>query len=300
LIYSLYNKEAEVLKKGIASLIVVLLILMVWNIASAESTTLVYTVKQGDTIWKIAKQSGISMDALLEYNPDLKNEKSLKPGMTLTIPDTSEELIPVDKEVTETHTLIVHGSKAKSGYIAQQDNIMIINGKPVKVPAYKPPARKEKKVVAVNNAAPKVTTSSDSTANYRNRYAKMSSRGFIKGNGIVKAAFKFMGVPYVFGGTTPNGFDCSGFVQYVFRMNGISTPRMAHHQYYAGTPVARSQLQPGDIVFFETYTPGISHCGIYIGNDNFIHASSSGAVKVNSLTQDYYKSRYRGGARYYQ
>ena len=103
------------------------------------------------------------------------------------------------------------------------------------------------------------------------------------GNQLVSSAYKYLGVPYVFGGNTPAGFDCSGFTKYVFSHNGINLPRMADEQYMLGNKVSRSELIPGDLVFFTTYEPGVSHTGIYVGDDNFISATSSGGIRVDSL-----------------
>lgn len=115
---------------------------------------------------------------------------------------------------------------------------------------------------------------------------------------IVDVAKQYLGVPYVWGGTTPSGFDCSGYVQYVFRQCGYSISRTATPQYSDGYRVSYSDLQPGDLVFFErTYnTSGISHVGIYIGGGEFIHAGS-GRVKISSLNESYYSSRYYGACR---
>ena len=114
---------------------------------------------------------------------------------------------------------------------------------------------------------------------------------------IVSAAMDYMGVPYVFGGTTPYGFDCSGYVQYVFANAGISLPRTADVQYEEGTPISTSELVAGDLVFFSTYTYGASHVGIYLGDNQFIHASSSCGVTISSLGEAYYSSRYIGARR---
>lgn len=114
------------------------------------------------------------------------------------------------------------------------------------------------------------------------------------GQAIVSTAKQFMGVPYVFGGTTPSGFDCSGLVQYVFKLNGLSIPRLADEQYNLGREAKRSQLVAGDLVFFTTYTAGVSHCGIYVGNGNFLHASSSRGVRIDSLDNEYWKPRFVG------
>ncbi|MBR1396074.1 MAG: C40 family peptidase, partial [Selenomonadaceae bacterium] len=86
---------------------------------------------------------------------------------------------------------------------------------------------------------------------------------------LVRTAKSYIGVPYVFGGTTPDGFDCSGFVQYVFRQQGIIIPRLADEQYLLGRSANISELNAGDLVFFTTYEAGASHCGIYVGNRQF-------------------------------
>jgi len=114
---------------------------------------------------------------------------------------------------------------------------------------------------------------------------------------IISMSMDYLGVPYVFGGTSPYGFDCSGYVQYVFAKAGINLPRTADVQYEVGTPVSTAELIPGDLVFFETYTYGASHVGIYVGDGNFIHASSSRGVTVSSLGQAYYSSHYIGARR---
>lgn len=114
---------------------------------------------------------------------------------------------------------------------------------------------------------------------------------------IVQTSMEYIGVPYVFGGTTPSGFDCSGYVRYVFANAGIYLPRMADEQYEMGMPVSTDELVAGDLVFFTTYTYGASHVGIYLGEGNFINASSSRGVAIDSLYSSYWGSCYIGARR---
>ena len=116
------------------------------------------------------------------------------------------------------------------------------------------------------------------------------------GNKIVDAAKQCLGVPYVWGGASMRGFDCSGLVYYVL---GYSPNRTATTQYNMGTYVAKSDLKPGDLVFFEgTYAAGISHVGIYVGEGKFIHAPSTGdVVKYSDLSSGYYANHYYGARR---
>lgn len=115
---------------------------------------------------------------------------------------------------------------------------------------------------------------------------------------VVSVAQNYLGVPYVWGGTSPSGFDCSGFTQYVFRQCGYSINRTAAAQYSNGSYVSYDSLQAGDLVFFaNTYSAsGITHVGIYIGGGQFIHAANGG-VKISSLSESYYSSRYYGARR---
>jgi cell wall-associated NlpC family hydrolase len=112
--------------------------------------------------------------------------------------------------------------------------------------------------------------------------------------GVVSIAMQYLGVPYRWGGASPSsGFDCSGFVMYVYAQVGVSLPHSSYSQYGMGSPVSRDQLQPGDLVFFD----GLGHVGIYVGGGSFIHAPHTGdVVKISSLT-GWYASTYVGARR---
>ncbi len=116
--------------------------------------------------------------------------------------------------------------------------------------------------------------------------------GNVASTKILKTAAQYKGVPYVFGGTTPRGFDCSGYVQYVFAKNGIRLTRTADTQAREGKFVSKKNLKPGDLVFFTTYEPGASHVGIYAGNNLFWNATSSRGIMLSNLTDSYWGPRY--------
>ena len=113
--------------------------------------------------------------------------------------------------------------------------------------------------------------------------------------GVVGIAMQFLGTPYQWGGSSPStGFDCSGFIMYVYAQLGVSLPHNAAAQYGVGTPVSRDQLQPGDLVFFN----GLGHNGLYIGGGQFIHSPHTGdVVKISSLSDSWYASTYVGARR---
>ncbi|MDE6899470.1 MAG: C40 family peptidase, partial [Oscillospiraceae bacterium] len=125
------------------------------------------------------------------------------------------------------------------------------------------------------------------------------------GADVVTTAKKYLGTRYVYGGASSKGFDCSGFTMYIYDQYGYNLPHSATSQWNSstGTTVARADLQPGDLVFFcdpaRSNGKACSHVGIYIGDGDFIHASSSrsGGVRINSLSESYYDGYYVGAKR---
>ena len=156
--------------------------------------------------------------------------------------------------------------------------------------------KKEAEAKKAKQAAVKKTTKTTATASAKSiPYAAPSS----KGQQIVNEASKYLGVRYVYGGTSPSGFDCSGLVQYVCRKVGVSVNRTSRDQYKNGVAVAKSDLQPGDLVFFSKGS-SISHVGIYAGNGQVIHAPSPGKrVCYIALSSMCSYSRYVGARRVY-
>lgn len=112
-----------------------------------------------------------------------------------------------------------------------------------------------------------------------------------KSQQIMDEAKKYIGTPYVYGGSTPTGFDCSGYVQYVYGKVGLTIPRTTATQWAGLTSI--STPRPGDLVFFNTSGAGVSHVGIYLGNNQFIHAGSTGVI-IADMSNSYWKPKYLG------
>lgn len=117
---------------------------------------------------------------------------------------------------------------------------------------------------------------------------------------LIAYAERFIGVRYLWGGTTPSGFDCSGYTQYVFRNSGINLPRVSQDQFNVGTTVSKGDLKPGDLVFFSTYGPGATHVGIFIGGDSMIDSESRGVTVTSLFSNNYWSPRYIGARRVIQ
>lgn len=112
---------------------------------------------------------------------------------------------------------------------------------------------------------------------------------------VVSTALSMKGRPYRYGGSTPAGFDCSGLIQYSFRKVGVPVPRTSYAQYKASLPVYISRIQPGDLLFFRTNGMFVSHVGLYIGDNRFVHAAGKDQpVKVDNLDSDYWQKHLVG------
>ena len=157
----------------------------------------------------------------------------------------------------------------------------------------------EKPASSGSTSSSNSNTSSNSTASSNTSASTAKPTGSVTGSQIVETAKKYLGIPYVYGGSTPSGFDCSGLVYYVLKSHGIKVSRSSAAMYSCGTPISKSELQPGDLVFFQgTYKAGISHVGIYVGNGKFIHSPQRGdVVSFADLNSAYYTSHYYGAIR---
>lgn len=231
---------------------------LVLGLQAASAETL-YSARKGDTLTNVAKRHQLSVDTLLKANPAQSASSQLAEGLILVIPDGEEHAAREEAVAPKATAIRIEGATQVA--VAGEDEFVL-----------------------------------DRSGDYRRRPSLNSRRGMLL-NGVTRSAHRFMGTPYVFGGTSEGGIDCSGFTMRVFMMNGIRLPRTADVQYSVGSPVGKGKEESGDLVFFETYCPGPSHVGIYLGGGNFIHASSSRGVTVSNLSDSYFKNRYLGAKR---
>ena len=118
---------------------------------------------------------------------------------------------------------------------------------------------------------------------------------------IVKSALSLVGTPYRYGGSSTKGFDCCGFVMYVYALNHISVPRTSREQFSSAKPIDLDDIQKGDLLFYRINSKAISHVGIYIGDGQFVHSSVPGSyVRVERIDQEYWEKYFAGAATFLQ
>jgi len=241
------------------------------HIAKSRKAGKKYLVKKGDTLLALAKKYHTTVAALQKAN-GLKKGSVLKLGQTLTIPKSATV------------------NKSKKVKVAKRTS-----KKAEKKLARTLTRIKSEKIAKVKVKRSKKFSLSDIVFGSSQKLPPKSKK-------IISLAKQKLGKRYVWGATGQrNTFDCSGFTTYVCKKNGICLPRRAIQQSKVGKPVKRSELQPGDLVFFDTSKQRkgyVNHVGIYIGNGKFIHASSAKKkVVITSLNKPFYKQRFKGARR---
>lgn len=244
-----------------------------------------YAVNPDETLADIAWKYQVDLGLLLDYN-DLNDPDMLTVGRKLVLPGGKmrADAVPAPAPIVEAPVARPAAPIVQAPVVQAPAAAAAPAPKPVAAaPAPKPVAQAP---------APKPAPAPEPAA-------EPASSGGGGGGSVVAAAMKYVGYRYVFGGTSPAGFDCSGFVYYIHNRLGIPTGRGMWQQYNGGAHIPMSALQPGDTVFFaNTYMAGLSHDGIYIGGGRFVHASDeSTGVTISNLYSSYWQGHYAGATR---
>lgn len=257
-------------------------LLFIPNLALADQ---VYTVRSGDTLYaiaqryhttvsEIAKANGIDSRKPIRSDQELRIPSDLPPMGTTAV--VTRDHVQVRANGTRLVATLSKGSEVR--FLEKKDGqyaVKLSNGLMGRVPV--------DSIEFVPGESQAETT--------------VDRQAF--GREIARTAYAYRGSRYRRGGMSSRGFDCSGFVKYVYERQGVKLPRTSYDMFKVGTTVAKNDLKEGDLVFFaNTYRRGISHVGMYVGDGEFIHASTTrGGVRVDRLDDAYYRGRYAGARR---
>lgn len=272
--------------------------------AQLDSTS-VYIVVSGDTLSKIASQHKISLSNLMKWNNITGH--LIYPGQKLKVSNGADQAATAPVK-TQPATSVSNPSKPTVEPAKQAQTEYIIKSGDTLSGIGKQFGMSVKELKTLNNlksdliyAGQKLLVNKDGAVIAPAEPAKSPAPVKPVQNDEVEVltiAQDLLGIPYVWAGSTPEGFDCSGFIYYAFNKAGMKMGRYSSEGYY-NRAYYINDPQPGDLVFFEnTYKQGISHMGIYLGNNEFIHASDSG-VTISNLDNPYYKKHFDGFKRFY-
>ncbi|OKL36379.1 LysM peptidoglycan-binding domain-containing protein [Domibacillus mangrovi] len=259
--------------------------------STTTTSTSTYTVKSGDSLGIIASRYKTTVASLKQLN-GLKSDV-IYAGQKLKVsgkstPTTSQPSTTVPS--TTGGTYIVKSGDSLS---------MIASRNGMTVSALKQMNSLKSDVIFVGQKLKVAAGSKEETPMNPPNVSNPSSAGSYSSAGLLSIANSMLGVPYVWGGSSPSGFDCSGFIYYAYKQAGKSVPRTNTEGFYSRS-YEISSPKAGDLVFFSnTYKKGISHMGIYIGGNQFIHASSSQGITVSSMDNSYFASKFDSFKRFY-
>lgn len=240
--------------------------------ASADGNT--YTVQSGDSLWKISQNNHVTVDQLKTWNQLSSDTIYVNQNLLIVPPASSAPAPAVSTKATVSYTVkagdtLYAIAKTFGTTVADLKSINGLTSDLIQI------GQQLKISNGATTTPPLVTAPSIS-----------------KAQTVIDEAKKYIGVPYVWGGSTTAGFDCSGLVNYVFNKEGVAVPRTVATLWAAEKPVSAPNM--GDLVFFDiNQTGNPTHVGIYIGDNKFIHAGSNG-VTISDLTLTYWKTRYLG------
>ncbi len=283
---------------------------------SSAALAATHTVRTGDTLWELSRKYGVSTQAIARAN-GISEEATLQPGQKLTIPGSSSSGTSSRTPSSGGRQGVVQKSAPlraepstqgrKLGTLPAGTRVQILQTKwdwhQVRTPSGS--------TGWVGGFLVKVTQSAPAPASRSARSARQpsatgrtasapssSAQPAAGSSSAVRTAMNHLGARYRYGGSSRGGFDCSGFTRYVYAKHGVVLPHNSAAQFQKGTPVSKSDLQPGDLVFFSRGGRAIGHVGVYIGNGKFVHASNPrGGVRVDSLTTGTYARTYVGARR---
>ncbi|WP_062439142.1 C40 family peptidase [Thalassobacillus devorans] len=259
--------------------------------SSSSSNATTYTVKSGDTLSKIGAQFGVNYRDIMKWNNI--SSHIIYVGQTLKLEGTSSS------QSTSTDSSSSNTSSSSSTYTVKSGDYLSKIASQYGV-SYRDIMKWNNlnstiihvgQKLSINGSSSTPTQTSTSSSSSSTTQTSTSSNT----SGLISTAKQYIGTPYVWGGTSPSGFDCSGYLNYVFAKNGTNLPRTVAQIHSVGKSV--NSPSAGDLVFFETYKAGPSHAGIYLGNGQFIHSGSSG-VTISDMNISYWKSRYLGAKSY--
>lgn len=287
------------------------------SFASAHEPT--YTVKSGDTLWRISQGQDVTVKNLIDWNHLSPN--TLKVGQVISLDPPTANTSYIFYTVKSGDSLSVI-AKTYNTNISELQSINKISSYTIRIgQVLKVPSNSNVSSVTSSQTNTYTVKSGDSLSviakkNNTNVASIQSLNGLTSDvirigqvltipssvqkqsfdvDALIAEAKTFIGVPYVYGGSIPSGFDCSGFLNYIFNKEGVQIPRTVETEWTATTSVTHPEK--GDLVFFNTDGTGAvtaTHVGLYIGNNEFIHASTSQGVTISSLTNVYWKACYLG------